>query len=205
MYGHGAVPPHRSDGTVITLRVLIAASGFLSCGILACVPLFRVAFLRGRSLDWLVAWLSVPVSITCFAVIGALPETDPRTDVALAVILILGAAASAYFLAMDIRHRNTPRPPAGYAPPHAHTVPTPYGYQQPAPPYQGTPAPQPPVAQDPHPMAQTYIPAPPPPQNPPPQRPAPARIDQVRAELDELSDYLRRHDGKHGGDHEGGR
>ncbi len=32
---------------------------------------------------------------------------------------------------------------------------------------------------------------------PQPQRPAPARIDQVRAELDELSDYLRKHeDGK---------
>ena len=30
---------------------------------------------------------------------------------------------------------------------------------------------------------------------PAPQRPAPARIDQVRAELDELSDYLRKHDG----------
>ena len=44
---------------------------------------------------------------------------------------------------------------------------------------------------------------------PPPQRPAPARIDQVRAELDELSDYLRKHDGhhedSHQGDHEGGR
>jgi hypothetical protein len=41
----------------------------------------------------------------------------------------------------------------------------------------------------------------PPAHTPPPQRPAPARIDQVRAELDELSDYLRRQDG----DHEGGR
>jgi hypothetical protein len=33
--------------------------------------------------------------------------------------------------------------------------------------------------------------------SPPSQRPAPARIDQVRAELDELSDYLRKHDGRH--------
>ncbi|MFD0393694.1 hypothetical protein ACFQ3Z_19900 [Streptomyces nogalater] len=45
------------------------------------------------------------------------------------------------------------------------------------------------------------MPAPgPPPVAPPPQPPAPARIEQVRAELDELSDYLRRQDG-----HEGGR
>jgi hypothetical protein len=31
-----------------------------------------------------------------------------------------------------------------------------------------------------------------------PPRPAPARIDQVRAELDELSDFLRRSDGNGG-------
>jgi len=39
----------------------------------------------------------------------------------------------------------------------------------------------------------------------PPQRATPARIDQVRAELDELSDYLRRHGDRRDGDHEGGR
>ncbi|MEU7050487.1 hypothetical protein AB0A67_19240, partial [Streptomyces eurythermus] len=39
-----------------------------------------------------------------------------------------------------------------------------------------------------------------PPAAPLPRPPAPARIEQVRAELDELSDYLRRQDG-----HEGGR
>ncbi|MEY7979052.1 hypothetical protein AB8O53_22385, partial [Streptomyces pilosus] len=58
-----------------------------------------------------------------------------------------------------------------------------------------TPAPQP---QPPHP------PPPAPPRAQPPQRPAPARIDQVRAELDELSDYLRRQDGQQGTG-EGGR
>ena len=47
----------------------------------------------------------------------------------------------------------------------------------------------------PGPAAHTPVPA------PPPRPPAPARIDQVRAELDELSDYLRRQDGGH----EGGR
>ncbi|MEV7795593.1 hypothetical protein AB0O68_26925 [Streptomyces sp. NPDC087512] len=65
-----------------------------------------------------------------------------------------------------------------------------------------TPPPMPPApapaAQAPAPAA-AQAPAP----VPPPHTPAPARIDQVRAELDELSDYLRRHDG-HGG-HEGGR
>ena len=47
MYGHGAPPPARSAATVISLRVLVAAVGVLTCGVFACVPLFRVALLRG--------------------------------------------------------------------------------------------------------------------------------------------------------------
>ncbi|WP_309063571.1 hypothetical protein [Streptomyces sp.] len=219
MYGHGATPPARSAATVITLRVLFVAAGFLSCGLLACVPLFRIAFLRGRILDWTLAWASIPASITCLAVVGSLPETDPRTDVALAAVLILGAAAGAYFLTVDIRLHRQPHPYAVQAPPSPHATTThppgvhsPYGYPQPASPYAPTPAPQPPAPHAPAPhIPAPHIPAPhtpvPPPQSQPPQRPAPARIDQVRAELDELSDYLRRQDGQHGqhGGHEGGR
>ncbi|MEV8597660.1 hypothetical protein [Streptomyces sp. NPDC052012] len=207
MYGHGAAPPTRSAATVITLRVLFAAVGFLSCGLLACVPLFRIAFLRGRVVDWTLAWVSLPLSIVCLVVVGSLPETDPRTDVALAMVLILGAAASAYFLTMDIRWHQRQHPyPGGPLPPSPHATTmhgagthAPYGYPQPSAPYAPTPVPQPP-----------HAPTPQPPQAPapPPQRPAPARIDQVRAELDELSDYLRRQDGQggqQGGHHEGGR
>jgi hypothetical protein len=47
-------------------------------------------------------------------------------------------------------------------------------------------------------MPSASLPQPPVPA--PPQRPAPSHIDEVRAELDELSDFLRKHDG-----HEGGR
>ncbi|MCT7357271.1 hypothetical protein N4P33_34795 [Streptomyces sp. 15-116A] len=205
MYGHGAAPPTRSAATIITLRVLFAAVGFLSCGLLACVPLFRLAILRGRIGDWTLAWVSLPLSIACLAVVGSVPESDARGDVALALVLILGAAASAYFLVMDIRwhqrqqaHPGAPVPPS----PHATTLHTPgthtpYGYPQPSSPYAPTPVPR----QPPH----TPVPQAPP--APPPQRPAPARIDQVRAELDELSDYLRRQDGQggQGGGHEGGR
>ncbi|MEU9354723.1 hypothetical protein AB0D65_28005 [Streptomyces griseoloalbus] len=218
MYGHGVAPPTRSAAMVITLRVLFAAAGFLSCGLLACVPLFRVAILRGRVLDWVAAWLSIPASITCLAVVGSLPETDNRTDIALATALILGAAAGAYFLTVDIRlHRRPGGPYAVQAPPSPHAttmhspgVHTPYGYPQPASPYASTPVPQSPASHTPAPHTPApHTPAPhtpvPPPQ--PPQRPAPARIDQVRAELDELSDYLRRQDGQQGphGNHEGGR
>ncbi|WP_261718583.1 hypothetical protein [Streptomyces sp. FZ201] len=220
MYGHGAAPPTRSAATVISLRVLFAALGFLSCGILACVPLFRIAFLRGRAGDWVLAWASLPVSIACFAVVGSVPESDPRSDVAVAIVLLLGAFSSVYFLVMDIRfHSAQQRQYGGYAP-HATTVHAPnapagYGFPQQGSPYTTAPT-QPPLAHQPPPvMPHTPVPRPPMPQDaappgpvpapPPPQRPAPARIDQVRAELDELSDYLRHHDGNGSGDTEGGR
>ncbi|MFE6335711.1 hypothetical protein ACFVOK_21270 [Streptomyces sp. NPDC057798] len=221
MYGHGTAPPTRSEATVISLRVLFAAAGLLSCGVLACVPLFRVAILRGRWPDWVLAWGSLPLSIACFAVVGSVPETDPRSDVALAAVLLLGAFSSVYFLVMDIRVHNRLRQQyGGYATAQATTVhaphgPAAYGYPQQVSPYTTAPVQQPlpqqhrPPAPVPHPA--TPVPTPPLPQDAPPpgpvpappQRPAPARIDQVRAELDELSDYLRHHDGR--GDHEGGR
>ncbi|MEV0976698.1 hypothetical protein [Streptomyces sp. NPDC049915] len=201
MYGHGAAPPSRSAGTVITLRVLFAAAGFLSCGLLACLPLFRIAFVRGRRLDWAAAWVSLPLSITAFAVVGSVPEGDSRGDVALALVLILGAVATAYFLVVDIQLDRARRLRAtGYAHAQAPTVHGSYGYPQPGPAYP-PPGPVPPVA----PVHPTPIPQPlATPTPPPPHRPAPARIDQVRAELDELSDYLRRGDG-HEGHGEGGR
>ncbi|MFE3035934.1 hypothetical protein ACFXKY_30295 [Streptomyces canus] len=193
MYGHGAAPPARDSGTVITLRVVLAAVGFLSCGLLACAPLFRVAFLRGRTVDWVLAWASLPLSIACFAVVGSLPESDRRTDVAMSLVLLFGLFSSVYFLVMDIRVHQQRRF-AGFPPPQAPSVHTGYGYPQPA------PQPQPPYTSTLPPQQHPQPPAPPvaapgvvPP--PPPQRPAPARIDQVRAELDELSDYLRKHDG----------
>ncbi|WP_431993489.1 hypothetical protein [Streptomyces albogriseolus] len=213
MYGHGAAPPPPSSGSVITQRVLYAASGVLCCGMLSAVPLFRIAVLRGRVFDWIAAWASMPLAIACMAVIGSLPESDWRTDVALAALLLLGACASAYYLVVDIRLPRRQGPYGGPVPPspHATTVhapggPAPYGYPQPASPYLPTalsqPQPQPPHTPHPAPVPPAPVS---PPQAQPPQRPAPARIDQVRAELDELSDYLRRQDGQQRGDHEGGR
>ncbi|GAB2790635.1 hypothetical protein GCM10027073_23580 [Streptomyces chlorus] len=226
MYGHGAAPPHRSTATVISLRVLIAAAGFLSCGLLACVPLFRVAVLRGRFFDWLLAWVSLPLSLFCLIVVGSLPTEDLRTDVAFLCVLFLGAGAAVYYLTVDIRHHDRLREYGahGLPSPHAHGgTPAPYGYPQPTSPYGQTPVPQAqpqmphvqmphvqmPPAPAPHPAPgvrgdtpSTPIPPAQPPQ--PPQSPGPARIDQVRAELDELSDYLRRSDGGQGGGDRGG-
>ena len=225
MYGPGTPPPARSTGTVITLRVLFAAAGLLSCGLLACLPLFRVAILRGRWFNWTAAWLSMPLSIVCFTVVSTVEATDVDGDIALVLVMILGALSSAYFLVMDTRGDNRQRQYAGYAPApapapnQAPAVPPGYGsgYPSPSPsPYVNmqTGPQQHPV---PHtPVPQPHVPTPQPPVShgpvaPPPQRPAPARIDQVRAELDELSDYLRKHDsngsgnGNGNGGHEGGR
>ncbi|WP_105973357.1 hypothetical protein [Streptomyces geranii] len=219
MYGPGAQPPARSAGTVITLRVLFAAAGFLSCGLLACLPLFRVAILRGRWFDWVAAWVSLPLSIACFAVVGTVEESNAKGDVALAAVMILGALGSAYFLITDIRLAGRPgNQQYGYAGYPQGPTPTPnmppgYGYPPPSP-YANTPPPgmgSPAPHHTPTPQHQHRPPVPGPVPPPPPQRPAPARIDQVRAELDELSDYLRKHDGSNGGSgganggHEGGR
>ncbi|MFJ6571991.1 hypothetical protein ACIQNU_31770 [Streptomyces sp. NPDC091292] len=84
--------------------------------------------------------------------------------------------------------QSAPPTPPPFAAPHFATPPP------------MTPAPVPPPQPQPQPLS---------PQ--PPGRPGPARIDQVRAELDELSDYLRGQDrdrsggGQSGGGQEGGR
>ncbi|MHB9753315.1 hypothetical protein ACYBSK_02900 [Streptomyces sp. BYX5S] len=205
MYGPGAGPPRReSDGATITLRVLFPALSVLTCGILACAPLFRIAILRGRPLDWILAVASLPVNITLFAIIGSLPESDPRTDVALAILLLIALGSAVYFLVYDIRRTSAPLPVNPYAPTTPSSA---YGHPQPGPhprpqphPQQSWPAPPPPPQQHAMPTqtmgAPTPTPAPAPPPAPPQnQAPPPHRIDQVRAELDELSDYLRKQDG----------
>ncbi|MGW2469625.1 hypothetical protein [Streptomyces bauhiniae] len=191
MHGQGQPPPARSAGTVITLRVLMAACSVLSCGVFACVPLFRVAFLRGRWYDWLASWISLVLSVGCFVMIGELPEDDPWSDVAVIAILFVALGAAVHFLVADVRFHNKATAQAGYASPHGQMPPVAYGYPQPASLYTDTPVQLLPPHRPEHPAPHTI-----PPQPSTPPRPAPARIDQVRAELDELSDYLRRQDGK---------
>ncbi|MFI0239693.1 hypothetical protein [Streptomyces sp. NPDC016845] len=200
MYGPGAAPPSRNEGTVITLRVLFPVLSVISCGLLSCVPLFRIAVLRGKALDWVLAWTALPVTLALLAVVGSLPEGDHRTDVALAAVLIIAAASAAHFLVFDIRRSQLPHPHAHPYPPTATTVG--YGYPQHQPQHQPQPyaQPQPPTrpmhamptqAANPAPAPVPPAPSAPAPQNQTPP-PPPHRIDQVRAELDELSDYLRK-------------
>ncbi|WUK90157.1 hypothetical protein OHT01_23610 [Streptomyces sp. NBC_00358] len=197
MYGHGGTPPIRGTVTVIALRVLFSVAGLLSCGLFACLPLFQVALRRGRWFDWAAAWVTLPVSIGLLGIVGTLPESDPWDDVALIGSMVLSASCVAYYLVSDIRFHRAWRRSTRHAPFHVQTAHGPYGFPQPAPPappYPGVLNPQP----------QPYLPNAPMPQ-PPSRRAAPARIDQVRAELDELSDYLRKHEDPRYGGHEGGR
>ena len=205
MQGHGYAQPSNqppSTAWLVFLRVLFVALSVTCIGFLAWAMMLRLAIVTRKSLDWGLFVAVLAADILSIVLLGSEPGDEIHTTggwLGLGLLLVTLVAAIAYYLAADIRHfqqlraARSPLAPA-------------YGYPQPASPYNTQPAPQPPLPQTPIPAT----PAPRSPVPPPPaQRPAPARIDQVRAELDELSDYLRKHDshhdGPHDGDHEGGR
>ncbi|WP_374982851.1 hypothetical protein [Streptomyces fradiae] len=208
MYGPGPVPPQGGTPThVVVLRVLFAVLPLLSCGMLAAGALLRLALVTRRPRDWWLFGASVIVTIVCIAFIPDDTETL-QADLSVGGLLLHAALVTGYFLYADIRHfdprRHGPAAPAGPSP-YASTVPSAgpgYGYP-PAhgrAPYAGTPAAPTPYGQL-TPPAQVPPRAPAPPHVPPvpaqQQGAAPAapRIDQVRAELDELSDLLRKEEG----------
>ncbi|MFF1448777.1 hypothetical protein ACFVYF_11580 [Streptomyces sp. NPDC058274] len=200
MHGHGYAPPppkRPSTGALVVLRVIFAALPLLSIGFLAWGATLRVALVTHRRADWWVFLASLAVLGTSFAFLST-DHTDDFSsrngNIGMIILLLNAAACAGYFLYADIRHHHRLRP-AGFPPlqhPAAH-----YGYPQSASPYGATH--QQPTASVIHtPVPPTQAPQTPVPHTPapPPQpaRPAPARIDQVRAELDELSDYLRKHE-----------
>ncbi|MFC6067878.1 hypothetical protein [Streptomyces ochraceiscleroticus] len=225
-------PPPRpaKPGTVVLLRVVFVAIAVLSIGMLAWVTLLRAALVHRRPVGWWIFGVDAALAIPLMAVVGSVPESDWRGDVALALILLQMAGAVAYYLVVDIRARARAlaRYPAGYgrtAQPYgaaAFGVPAygapgaPAGYAGGAVYEQGTmpgappgpgpgsgpgpydslpnpyaaPAPTPAGPQSPH--AQPAL------AQPPLAQPRPQRIERVRAELDELSEYLRRGEGAGG-------
>ncbi|MFC0053064.1 hypothetical protein [Streptomyces actinomycinicus] len=201
-------PPH--TGWLVFLRVLFVVLAIFTIGLLTSAMMLRLAAVTRRSLDWglFVAVLAADIlSITLLAVEGGDEVHTPGGYTGMVLLLVTLVAAIAYYLTADIRHFML-RQQAYEAQQQAYAVhrhATAYGYPAPATPYTATtvptlPTPAGPVGpHTPPPMPHTPVPQPPL-TAPPPQRPAPARIDQVRAELDELSDYLRKQDG-----HEGGR
>ncbi len=217
MQGHGYTQPVKQPpptGWLVFLRVFFVVISVLSFGLLMWTMMLRLAIVTRKALDWGLFAASIVVEFGGLILMGMEPGDEIHTAggwTGLALVLGGIVAAIAYYLSADIRHfhqlrfpgHGAQRPPAG-APA--------YGYPQPRSPYstgtapQTTPLPRTPIPHTPIPTtpaprdAASHTPVP-----PPPQRPAPARIDQVRAELDELSDYLRQHDGRQDGNHEGGR
>ncbi|KAF4409782.1 hypothetical protein [Streptomyces lycii] len=222
MYGPVPTPQQRPavGSSVIVLRVLFVAATLLSFGLLAWVAMLRTAFLRRRQLDWALFVVVMVLSVGCLAVVGSVPETDWRGDLGMAVMLIMMVAVVAHYLVVDVRHHQQPPhgvlygPAAGIAPGVTQPYPAAaggvtapgggiaqaptmaaYGYPGQAPPRQypqAPPAPAPGSGPAPAPFPpQTTAPSAASPQAPR----TPQRIDRVRAELDELSDLLRKEEG----------
>ncbi|MCP9958685.1 MULTISPECIES: hypothetical protein [Streptomyces] len=194
MYGPGPVPPQRRTPThVVVLRVLFAVLPLLSLGFLTGAATMRLALVTRRVLDW---WLfALSVVLTVVSMVLTVDDTDSaRSDLGVAGLLLNAALFTGYFLYADLRHHDLRA--AGPAPsPYATTFPAGGGQGYPP---QGVVYPAPPAAvppygpPQPHAVPAPATPAPVPARSGPPAAP---RIDQVRAELDELSDLLRREDG----------
>ncbi|MFB7866280.1 hypothetical protein [Streptomyces sp. NPDC056069] len=194
MYGHGypqpTPPPSGVPVNVIVLRVVFAVLPLLSCGLLTWVTALRIGLLTRRVADWVLLAVSVAVVIAGIVLMPDDPDTT-QADWAVGLVLVNAAAFTAYFLVVDIRHDRTGtrgQVPPPYNP-YAATVPQQPGYGYP-------PQPQPQTQPQPQPQPQTQ----PQPRQVAPQQPpvASPRIDQVRAELDELSHLLRK-DPREGG------
>ncbi|MGW8489494.1 hypothetical protein [Streptomyces sp. NPDC055886] len=199
MHGYGPMPQQPttsrpSPATLTTVRVILVALTVLSCGLLGWAAMLRLAIVTRRPRDWFLLVVVVALNIGLFAFIMATPDDPDQMSDAAALFMmlwILGLLAGVitYYLYAEIRHYNTLGAPAPYGAPVHPAPPLPYQQQHLAPPQQHQPHPQQhhPRPQS-HPQPNPYT-APTPPPTP---KPAPQRLDQVRAELDELSDYLRK-------------
>ncbi|WP_221355258.1 hypothetical protein [Streptomyces beigongshangae] len=201
MHGHGPaqpVKPPPPTGQLVSLRALFVVISVCSCGLLGWTMMLRLALVTRKSLDWGLLVATLAAETLGFVLIGTEPGDEIHTPGGwTGFTLLLGSLLPVvpYYLAAEIRHyRRLDRAYAGHP---AHPQPPAQAYGYPQPPYAaaaGPHTPVPPMTPIPRPQPPLAGPAPTPTPVPPPQRPAPARIDQVRAELDELSDYLRKHE-----------
>ncbi|EPH39380.1 hypothetical protein ABT390_28615 [Streptomyces aurantiacus] len=203
MHGHGYAPPHPpapSEGSSqVTLRVLFVVLAVVTCGFLAWAAMLRLALVTRRTLDWALFTIVAGLEAAAVVLIGIDPgdgEFSGPGNAGMTILVSTVVPVIAYYLTMDIRHFARARAHVAYQQPQfPGYVPQQPQPHQPHQPSYGYPSPTPPphVTHTPVPQAPPAAPAAPTP--PPPSRPAPARIDQVRAELDELSDYLRKQEG----------
>ncbi|NUW03587.1 hypothetical protein [Streptomyces sp. CAI 127] len=198
MHGYGPMPQQPttsrpSPATLTTVRVILVALTVLSCGLLGWAAMLRLAIVTRRPRDWFLLVVVIALNIGLFAFIMATPDDpDEMSDAAALFMMlwILGLLAGVitYYLYAEIRHYNTLGAPAPYGAPAHPAPPLPYQQQHLAQHQQHQPQPQQhqPQPQQHQPPNPYTVPTP-----PPTPKPAPQRLDQVRAELDELSDYLR--------------
>ncbi|MFE2287916.1 hypothetical protein ACFXDJ_27585 [Streptomyces sp. NPDC059443] len=198
MYGPGIPPQHGQQpgtGGAVGLRVLFALLPVLSCGFLAWATMLRLALVTRKLRDWWLLGASVAAEFL-WVLLSGLDQTPDnngwQANVGAGGTIATGVAVAVYFLVADIRHHTAVRtaPPAPWYP----APPAPYVPRQQPPAYGYPPAPR----QAPAPVAQ------PAPEPAPAPAPAPPRIGQVRAELDELSELLRRQPPQPGGPQPGG-
>ncbi|MFD7628671.1 hypothetical protein ACFV7Q_22000 [Streptomyces sp. NPDC059851] len=196
MHGPGLQPqqgPQPSSGGVVALRVLFALIPVLSCGFFGWATMVRLAILTRRTVDWVLLVVNFALTVAWVMLIDADPT--PNTDgwqgnTGAFGTILTGIATCIYFLVADIRHYDRlaaaraaawyPAQPAPYVPPQ-QTQPSQAGYGYPQ--AQTQPM-QPRLQAQPMPQPQPQAPAPGP--------VTPPRIGQVRAELDELSELLRK-------------
>ncbi|MEK8143576.1 hypothetical protein NKH18_20625 [Streptomyces sp. M10(2022)] len=187
------------------LRVTFVAMTLLSCGLLAWASTLRLAIVTRERRDWSVFALVLVLNLGFFVFMGYLPEdpelvTPAQTTVAVIWLLAVPLGASVYYLIADINHFGPNGPSVARAsaarllsrhPPST----TGTRRRRPGPPH-------PPC------RPRSWLPARRTadrhraqrrtgsrPRLAPAPTPKPQRLDQVRAELDELSDYLRKEGG----------
>ncbi|MEU9857425.1 hypothetical protein [Streptomyces sp. NPDC047974] len=185
MYGPSPDPAPRPGGSsagAIAVRVLLTVLVVVSLGFLAWVAMLRIAIMRRTGRDWALFWAHLVLNIACVVPLEQRFADTWMNTAGMIVLLVQMVAVVCYYLIVDTRHHHAPAPAP--APPAPAPVPG-YGYP-PAHPGPATTVPSPYAQQQANPYAQT-----PPAPAAPPAPPSP-RIDQVRAELDELSDLLRK-------------
>ncbi|MFF9349569.1 hypothetical protein [Streptomyces sp. NPDC014734] len=220
--GHPPTPPRRvpSRAWTVSMRVLFTVLSVGSFGLLLWSPLLRLAVVRRRALDTWLAGAGFVFVCVLLPVLGREGDDEPTAldGVLIALLLLTTAASLAYYFVGDVRHHERlaaqhlaaqhlaggyPPRSAGHAHMYATTMPMRPSAPAPAPasgPMPGpAPVPQPPSYGPAPAMGQPA--APPsrpgtPPHPPSPSSPPPQRIEQVRAELDELSAYLRKEEGR---------
>ncbi|MFD5188836.1 hypothetical protein ACFWMU_11940 [Streptomyces sp. NPDC058357] len=209
--GHPPTPPRRvpSRAWIVSMRVLFVVLSVGSVGILLWSPLLRLAIVRRRASDWWLTGAGFVFVCVLIPILGRDGNDEPTgiDNVLIPLLLVTMLGSIAYYLVGDVRHYERltkqhpmggysvvpPVPGYGYGYPYVPTVPTRMPSAAPMPAPLPAPAPAPPV----RPAQQPQQPQPSPQQQQQPHpQPHPHRIDQVRAELDELSDYLRKEEGR---------